>query len=674
MLLFLSKNDFFNILKIENHQVLLGVAAISGIIIFSKNKKQTHELINQAEQKEYEAEQSRRRLVDESKKNILIKIKNALYIEGWKYCLVLFFLIALATGIKYPYFGTSFTGKHSMKYAVYVDTTKYMYEQNNPFLNIRKYLADPVERPDGKWDTLGRPPIIEWGLLYTYKMLPFKTIEYNTRVFMHVLEVIAIISAYLFFKKILNKTQALFIIFFLVINPIFNFIYFLTVEDSMLIIFTFLCLRFFYDYLEENQMRDLFIAGIFLGLGLSNKSSIFLWLFPMLLTLFLLKNRDINSFIKSFGILAITSLLPTMVFRTSIRYLPKNALLFLGIFIIWIIAIWHYKNLLIKQEKNLTNLIEKLLKQKLLIYGSIGSFCIASLVFLYTTKLYQLSGEFLTDSSLIFNKKLYAYMLDQEFRIYITDNIYYLGIISLIFIFIAGNKKQLKSISIILGAIFYWVIASKVIFFHDYYTTIITISFCLTCGIFIYLLSKSTKNKIGSTLFVILVLLWVTPPAIKANRERLSKEREQISFKAAVDYLREHTNPDDLYIDNIDLSPLTIATSRSRIEPDTLIKDSIKLSIKNIGFSETMKKLNIAYLITFKEDPPLESFANIFTEEDLQAVSYRRADIIKSRLDPDFKYFSDSEKRKMIINDKNLKDKFVLEQTIGEYRFYTFKD
>jgi len=289
--------------------------------------------------------------------------------------------------------------------------------------------------------------------------------------------------------------------------------------------------------------------------------------------------------------------------------------------------------------------------------------------------IYELSNEFLTDPKLIFNWDMYNHMFNKQFKPYMTEKIFYLGLFGLILSLFLGLKKQrVALLSFLFGSLVYWVLASKVIFFHNYYTHIIMITFCLSIGVLTCFFSKLFRNKYLFIFFLILVGLLIFPTSYNANTQRLRKEKDDNYLERVAQFLIENTNEGEIYIDNSNLLTLTLMTGRPRIEESELLNKEIISSVQKIGFSKTMEKYNISYLVTLEKEPRYERYVSLFTEQELKSVSYRRSDIIKSRLYPDYEYFPDIDIRNKIIELQNIKDKFVLEREIGPYKLFTFKN
>ncbi len=642
------------------NQFIVAVVAL-GTIIFYLNRDKLDEI------------------EDETRANKIWGVKGIgrwINTEGWIYVLILFLIIVMFTAIKAPYFNVSFTSEHTMKYNAYVEPAKYMSELNDPFHFQKKYLAEPVNNPQGIFKNFENLPLLEWGLFLTYKAFPNNSLEFNTRIFTHLLGIIILIFAYIFFRKWLSKTQSLLIVFLMAINPIINKTSFDTVEDSLLVIFAFISLVYLSKFIQNHQIINLFFAGLFFGIGNIIKYSLFLWLAPIDFILLVYYSKNIDNFLKNYGILILLSLIPIISFKTSLRYLPTNAILSILGFLIWIGIFILIYSLLIKYEKRIDEIMLSIVKNKIFSFGIIIFIILSGSLFYYINNLYIFSNEFLTDSTLISNSGMYNYMLNKQFQPYMTENVYYLGLIGFLFSLFFGLKKQrILLFAFLMGSFIYWVSASKVIFFHNYYTNVIMITFDLSIAIMFNNFGKSLKNIRLLIITLLLLIIFLFPSSYDANIKRLSGEKYQDYIHQAAQYLTENTNENEIYIDDSYLLTLTILTNRARIEESGLLQnESIRNSVSEIGFSDTMKKYNISYVITTRKTPMFEKYVNLFTDEDLESVTYRRTDIILSILDKNYQYFSDNERRNQLIKEYNVKEKFFLEKEIGPYKFFRFVD
>jgi len=599
-----------------------------------------------------------------------------MYKEGWVYLLILLAILIIFTIIKAPYFGISFTGEHTMKYNTYVEPAKYMAEQNNLFLNQRKYLANPVTNPKGIFSSFGSMPIMEWGLFLIYKLLPSNSLEFNTRLFTHFLGILILISAYFFFSKWFSKFISLIFTFLLAINPIINLTTFVTVADSWLILFTFVSLIFFSNYLKNKRINNLFYSGILVGIAFSIKFSIILWLFPIVFFLMIYKFKELYRVFSSSGIFVFLTLLPYLCFKTSIKNFPKYSLFSFILFFIWIlffIFIWYF---LKKKINLLEEFCKKIVENKPLFFISTIIILLMGIFFIWFNKLYSYFPEFLTDSQLLFNFTMYKYMLLEQFKIYLTNPMFFLGLMGFVFALFFGSKKvKMIVLAFFAGSLIYWILASKVIFFHNYYTCIIMITFSLSSTLLFNNFLKLSNKKLQAIFFLVIIGIIIIPPSSGQIDGFLSKEKGNFNdFLKIKDYLIENSNEDSIYIDDSYLLTLTILTGRSRIEEYNLIHQEIRDSIKKIGFSKTLKKYNIKYLITNRKEPRYERYANLFSNKDLSSISYRRTDLIKVKLNQAEDYFEDYDLREEIIEDFQIKEKFKLEEEFGAYKIYSFQN
>jgi 4-amino-4-deoxy-L-arabinose transferase-like glycosyltransferase len=677
-------HKYLNLAFIKDYQTLLTILTIAtGALTFWHNRKRI--------EKETEEEQSKEELAEKKRKEefphkypkinkvpILRNFIRWMYKEGFIYLFGLFLILIMFTAIKAPYFDVSFTGEHTMKYNTHVEPAKYMNERNDPLWMQRKYLSDPVNNPQGIFNNFGNPPLMEWGLLATYKLFPENSLELNTRLFTHFLGIIILILSYLFFKKWFNKKQVLLIVFLLAINPIINLLSFVTVLDSWLLIFTLISLIYINQYIFKKNITSLFWAGLFFGIGVSLKMSIFLWLFPIILIILSFNSKNINSFIKNTFIIGFLSLIPLIVHRTSIKHLPNELFLSLVKFILWVLIIISLYFILKKYHNKLNNFVNYILKYKLLWILSSFIIIFFSIFFIKFTGLNSLSNEFFTDSKLIFNWNMYDHIFNTQLKkYYLTPTVYYLGLIGFLFtlFFIKNKKQKIILFSFLFASLFYLILGSKVIFFHNYYTGIIMFTFALSISILIFNLTKIYKNRFTSIFIIILLGLLIFPVSYNQTKTYLKKElNNPIYLNEVSKFLINNTNENDVYIDESSLLTLTIITGMARIESSKLINKKIIKSIKRNGFSKTMENYNIVYLITTRDTPRYERYANLFIDLNLETTSYRRSDIILSRLDSNYNYFSDFEIREKIIEENNIKNKFILEKQIGPFKIFRFND
>jgi 4-amino-4-deoxy-L-arabinose transferase-like glycosyltransferase len=667
-------------LKIYSY--LLNLLAIGfGFFTFYFNKERIEQETKEEEKKEEFLEEKRRREFPEKFKTInkipvLRNIFRWVYKEGWGYVLVLLLILTMFTVVKYPYFEVSFTGEHSMKYNAYVEPAKHMYKNKNPFWLQKKYEADPIENPEGTRDSYGSPLFHEWGLLITYLTFPNNSIEFNTRLYTHFLGILILILSYNLITKWFTRSKSLIAVFLIAINPIINFLSFVTVEDSLLVIFTLLTLIFLTRHLQNSKASTLFFTGIFFGLANISKISVFLWLFPIVFIILFFKTEKFNTFLTKISVITFLSLISIVSFQSSLRYLPREVLISSLKFLIWI-GIFVIVYILLKNyQKLLDNLFEYILKNKIifLIIILIGSILFIE-QFLKISGFFYYFDEHITDFQLILNWDMYKFLIDNQIRNYVTPSIYYLGLIG--FLTLATNiRRNILIFSMFTGSLLFLILASKVIFFHSYYTGIIMLTFALSASAILHKLLSLFPKKVHKFIVIIILLTFIFPSSYRANTKRLSREMDIVALQEVAYYLEENMDINDFYIDESYLVTLTIMTDRPRTTAQELVHDEIKESIKRIGFKETLKSNKVAFLVTSNHNPNYLNYAELFTEESLEKPPERsRTKIILQRLGQDHTLYTEAQgKREKIVKKENIEDKFLLVKEAGPFKIYDFKD
>jgi hypothetical protein len=591
--------------------------------------------------------------------------------------LVFFCIIFISVFIKIPYFSNSFTGEHTMKYNTYVEPAMHMQEQKNPFFQQTKYYIDPISNPEGIYSYFWTPPIMSWGILTTFILFPENSTEINVRLFTSFIGILILISAYFALKPWLNRELSLLTIFFLSINPIFSFATFVTVIDSVLLLMSMLSIIALNFWTKKGDDKYFIISALIFGLGNAFKYSITLWFIPaLLLFIYFYYKKEINNIVTHMLLYFFTALVPFLIAQTSIRYLPSHPKIELLSIFIWIAIL----TLIFKYQKKITNTIKKAVELCISNQIILVSFFILFLITLSSLIFFinngsNLVNETLTDRKLIFNLNFYKYMIVKQFIPYATYGIFLLGGLGCFFALLLSSSRASKFIlTISFSVIIYWILASKVIFFHNYYT--IPIMFALSMGVafLFYILILLFKKHILPTIAILISIVLVLFPSYKATSERLGTEK--IGVYQAAQYLVKNTKDGDIYIDDNFTLTLTILTNRSRVEIGEISSNlAIKESIRENGFSKTMSKYNIKYLVTTNSKPDFYSYANLFSNEPLQSNYYRRSDTILSKIEPEhYQYFTDSELRKKIIQQNNVESKFVLEHQVGVYKFYRFRE
>jgi hypothetical protein len=205
--------------------------------------------------------------------------------------------------------------------------------------------------------------------------------------------------------------------------------------------------------------------------------------------------KNFISFITNSILVILLSILPIIILKTSISILPSNNALGVTLVLIWILFLFFVYYFFNKFYKATLKTIKYIFTKKILTALSLIITTIGVLIFIKYSGLSDFSNEFLTDNKLIFNFELYKYMLLEQFKKYMNNYIFYLGGIGLFILFFTKkNIYKVITIAFLIGSLTYWIAASKVIFFHRYYTLIFMLLFSLASSIFIIFLSNIFKK------------------------------------------------------------------------------------------------------------------------------------------------------------------------------------
>jgi 4-amino-4-deoxy-L-arabinose transferase-like glycosyltransferase len=335
------------------------------------------------------------------------------------------------------------------------------------------------------------------GLAATYKIFPDNTTEYNTRVFMNTLGILLLLAAFIFFAQNLGIFHSLIITALLALNPIISFVGFLTVYDTLLILIMFISLIMLTKYKQTQKPIYLYLAGIIFGIGNASKYSLFLWFAPLSVIFLYSKKQKLKEYFKDASVLLGLSILLILTNRTSIYYLPTNPAKAFALIFLWIIFYIALYFIIQKLEKYLINTFDFLIKYKNFTITAIIILTVPASLFLRYSGIADFGEDFLTDMMLIANFEMYKYMFFEQFRTYATPIIFYMGFIGAFLLYFVSKERNVLQISIafIIASVLYWIAASKVIFFHNYYTLIMMITFCILVIDTYLLCSKNDKDN-----------------------------------------------------------------------------------------------------------------------------------------------------------------------------------
>lgn len=600
----------------------------------------------------------------------------AIYCHGVSYVLVLLISIVVFTAIKVPYLQAPFTGQHSMKYNTYVEPAVYMDQKGTMLWNQKRYVSDPVHNPEGIFTKFEHLPLMEWGLLLTYRLFPHAGVEIKTRVFTHFIGVLILLSAYWFFCGYFPKSFTGLFIGLLSINPVFSFATYVTVLDSIVLFFMFLSLRQISVYFEHKKISNLWWAAIWFGLGNAVKYPLFLWLAPISLLFMYYESENNASFVKNYFIYIFISILVTfaMVFiAKNLIAFPIFASILILLLVIFLVLVRH---LLVRNEKSIHYLFEIVWKNKNIL-GLIIGVSIGAGIFLFRyLRLYDFADESLTDLSLVANYRLYKYMLFTQFKNYMTRNLFWFGLFGAALAFLTRERAMRRIwIPFLFGSLVYWVVASKAIFFHIYYSLIIVLTLTFSAAYFMHFIARTFKEPLQRTIILFCFLFLLYPPILDATNGRMNN---YVNVDNAVQFIKDNTKTDEFILFEGFLTPLSIYTRRGFVMPAVLIDNTIREDIHKIGFADTMRKYRIKYLITPNEQPFYLDYAPIFEPTKIKEPSgknYNRSITIYKTIGvPDSEISDDLQQVREIEKKYNIQEKFVLAAQIGRFKFYSFQN
>jgi len=517
---------------------------------------------------------------------------------------------------------------------------------------------------------------MEWGLFLTYRLFPAAGIELKTRIFTHLIGVLTLLFAWRFFSGYFPKDFNLLLIGLVAVNPVFSFATYVTVLDSIVFLFMFISLRQISVYLERKRIRSLLWAGVWFGVGNAVKYPLFLWLVPIAFLFLYFQRNDNASFFKEYGIYLLTCLLVTFVTVLAYSNLISSPGFAFALVSFLALLLWGIHRVLVKYEDAVQRSAEYILAKKGIL-GLIFLLSVAAGIFLFRTlRLSDYADEFLTDSSLVGNTRLYKYMLFHQFKEYMTRNLFWIGLSgSALALLTRESAMRRVWIPFLFGSLVYWVVASKSIFFHIYYSLIIVWTLTFGAAYFIHFLLGNLKNAMQKSVVVLGFLALILPPAVDATTGRMANF---VDVRPAVQFIKENMKPDEFLLFEGYLTPLTIYTGRGFVMPAVLADDAIREDIRRIGFANTMREYRVKYLFTPNEQPFYLDYAPLFEETKLLEPSgqnfnrniliYKTIGVADRRLKEDLRQVEEIERKYRI------REKFVLEHQIGKMKFYSFKD
>jgi len=601
-------------------------------------------------------------------------VARGLYSHGSVAVCSLVTILLIFTAIKAPYFSMPFTGEHPTKYNTYVEPALYMSQSNNPLLYQKKYVANPVTNPEGIFLKFDHLPLFEWGLGIFYKVIPFGSIETKTRLFTHFIGLLLLVSAYLFFIDWMPTKLTLLVLALMSINPIIVFGTYVTVLDGLAILCMFVSFLLLNRYVQEGKMSRLFWSGIVYGVGVSVKYSLLLWMAPISFLLIFYQRDSTASFLRNFLIYSAVGILVVITFKTTVARMIVSPLASAGYLAVWICFYAVFFRLVKRYQSGITRWIEAVYRKKFYLA------LIGLMVFLTGMAVFkwfrfgEYGEEYLTDLTLLFNLRLYKYMLFNQFKNYMTRMIFWVGMTGFLVVFLLGNTRSRKLVaSFLFGSVAYWLIASKAMFFHNYYTLIFMILFSVTASFALYYIHDNMPSIGSKAIVVLLFSALILPPAQDAA---VGKMNQSSDVADVVNFIRENTKEGDFILYEGFLSPLVIYTGRGFVKPAILASDRTREEIHRLGFAETMRKYQIRYFFSPGENPFFEDFAPLFAKTKLiepSGTTYNRNISIFRRIGQEYHGIDDDLKEvESVERAFDIPGKFKMAAKIGKYTFYSF--
>jgi hypothetical protein len=90
------------------------------------------------------------------------------------------------------------------------------------------------------------------------------------------------------------------------------------------------------------------------------------------------------------------------------------------------------------------------------------------------------------------------------------------------------------------------------------------------------------------------------------------------------------------------------------------------------GLKKAMDFYKVKYVVSVLDSIDYYIFANALSEERLIPSWPRRTDEILAKIDKNYDYYTDKDKREKTLKQYDIKRKVVLEKKIGDVRIYKF--
>jgi hypothetical protein len=593
------------------------------------------------------------------------------YKEGWVYSLFLIliifvFVLIRSQSLDVPWEHTTNYDKIRSQLPGAINAylnNDFFHEENNfyGFVNnygLRNYSSFPI---------------------YQWILYPFMGLTNNISIFtiiksiMLFIDTIILVALFVLFKKILkNKKLALIGTAFVSTNIYFQ-IYFATpVTDRFALLF------FIFSIVLLDQ-RKYFLSYLLAGFSILVKESFFLIVIPFYVTFEVCsaKKRPAMETANRLFVNLPAIILPYFLFQLLIKKLPTTTNFLRIIYILICILTFYAFYLFSKKSFN----FKKPKKITLIIFLLILIIFSAGFFYYIVPKAFSLSSNFLTDSQLLFNWRMYRILIYQ-FASFFGESIWVfltLGIILMFTIF----KKNIFLKSLLVASLTYLIMASKSIAMHQYYRHIFMIIFIVLLLIVLKSFYSIKLKKEASLIFLSIILIVLLDTCrITTNKITAMKKAPSVSgLEEAGLYLRENLEKKvNILYDDYRLYGVTIFNSFH--SPCLLNPDLVRSEVKEAGLKKTLEKYNCTYYISIGE-LDFSNLINYYTQVNYQN-KISRTDLISYRtkqdsLDRSFDTRSelDNEFHSTDINEKikkyNPEQYFELEKIIGDIYIYKLK-
>lgn len=581
-------------------------------------------------------------------------------------------ILVLSAGIKILYMKEPLSsGPHSMKYRTLLGPPFEMSTHDDPLQGRVRYPVALENIQNPAKNNFRIIPIYSWGLYSTFEAFPKNGIDLNTHIFTNAIGLITLTLIFIYFSKSFGLPYSIIVTSIISVSILFNITYFITVWDSMMILFMFASLIFLQKFFESRKASHLFIAGMMGGIGINQKYSLFLIITPITLILLYYKSKNKIEFVSQCGFMLPLFLVPEIIHIFSLQKLPRIPIEATILFLIFsgITYIIYSKSDLIL--KKLEMISKRLLNNPISFVPIIILIGISSHLFLELTGLYRFSSNFLTDKYLIFNLELYKYTIIHRFIPCFTLPFFLVGLLGIFLLPVLNipNRWKETTFAFIVGMTVYWIVASKSIFFHIYYRLIFLTVFAMSTAGIIHTINKKIGIKTGKIIFAGIVIFGlIFPLNLSAINSEFTRGPE---MEKPAEYLSQNTKPDERFIAlDMNSTLLTFYSNRTSINP-SIHDQTIRKSIKERGFARVMESYNIKYAVT-SSDMDYTVFLSAFTDSTENKNGIDRSHLIRKILGQidNPKEKGKVDKRKELVENYGIEKYFSLEKKLDSFKFY----